>query len=90
MRERTTLTILFGIMILLLSNAAWLPLSLAAEPTREEVLTAMKKATRFMREDVAVRGGYVWVVSEDLSRRWGEVPARPSQIWLQGGTERVR
>ena len=89
MRERTTLTILFGIMILLLSNAAWLPLSLAAEPTREEVLTAMKKATRFMREDVAVRGGYVWVVSEDLSRRWGEVPARPSQIWLQGGTERV-
>jgi len=61
----------------------------AAEPTREDVLAAMKRATTFMSERVALRGGYVWLVSEDLSRRWGEIPARPSQIWLQGGTERV-
>ena len=61
----------------------------AAEPTREDVLAVMKRATTFMSEDVALRGGYVWLVSEDLRRRWGEIPARPSQIWLQGGTERV-
>ena len=61
----------------------------AAEPSRDEVLSAMKKAASFMAEKIAVRGGYVWLVSEDLSQRWGEVPARPSQIWLQGGTERV-
>lgn len=30
----------------------------AAEPARDEVLTAMKKASRFMRESVAVRGGH--------------------------------
>jgi hypothetical protein len=49
----------------------------------------MKKAAVFMTEQVALRGGYVWLVSEDLRQRWGEIPARPSQIWLQGGTERV-
>lgn len=71
--------------------AAWLgalPV-LAAEPARDHVLAAMKKASRFMHETVAVRGGHVWVASEDLERRWGEVPARPTQIWLQGGTESV-
>jgi PelA/Pel-15E family pectate lyase len=56
---------------------------------RAEVVAAMKKATTFMTDRVSLNGGYVWVVSEDLSRRWGEVPARPSQIWLQGGTERM-
>lgn len=61
----------------------------AASPSRAELLATMKKATAFMTDKVALRGGYVWVVSEDLSRRWGEVPARPSQIWLQGGTERM-
>jgi PelA/Pel-15E family pectate lyase len=61
----------------------------AADPSREDVLAAMKKATTFMNEKVALRGGHVWLVSEDLKQRWGEIPARPSQIWLQGGTERV-
>jgi PelA/Pel-15E family pectate lyase len=61
----------------------------AAEPAREDVLAAMKKATTFMNEKVALHGGHVWLVSEDLSRRWGEIPARRSQIWLQGGTERM-
>lgn len=61
----------------------------AAVPVRTNILEAMKKATAFMSEEIALNGGYVWVVSEDLERRWGETPARPSQIWLQGGTERV-
>jgi PelA/Pel-15E family pectate lyase len=64
-------------------------LSTAEETTREDILAAMETATRFMSEEVALHGGHVWVVSEDLAQRWGEVPARPSQIWLQGGTERV-
>src|SRR5262245_37563908 len=61
----------------------------SAAATRAQVLGAMKKAAQFMTGKVAVQGGYVWLVSEDLTRRWGEIPARPSQIWLQGGTERV-
>lgn len=79
----------FGALISLLAIALWSSLASAAEPTRDEVLAAMKKATAFMSEEVALHGGYVWVVSEDLSQRWGELRARPSQIWLQGGTERV-
>jgi len=59
----------------------------AATPAREQVLAAMKKASTFMTEKAALRGGYVWLLSDDLKRRWGEIPARPSQIWLQGGTE---
>jgi len=64
-------------------------LAICAQPTRAAVTVAMKKAAAFMTEKVALQGGYVWLVSEDLKRRWGEIPARPSQIWLQGGTERV-
>jgi PelA/Pel-15E family pectate lyase len=81
MKKTITLS-LFTIML-------WTSHVSAAEPSRDEVLAAMKKATAYMSENVAVRGGYAWAVNEDLSQRWGEVPARPSQIWLQGGTERV-
>ena len=49
----------------------------------------MKKATQFMVEKVGYRGGYVWAVSEDFSRRYGEVPARKTQIWVQSGTPDV-
>ena len=56
------------------------------EPAKKEVLVAMKRATQFMVEKVAYRGGYVWAVSEDLSQRWGEVPARNTQIWVQHAT----
>ena len=33
----------------------------------------MKQATNFMTTKVAYRGGYVWSVSEDFKRRYGEV-----------------
>ncbi len=89
MIERTRFFRRLGVSVLLLSLIPATASTLAAQPSRDEILAAMKKATAFMHEHVAVRGGYVWVVSEDLSRRWGEVPARPSQVWLQGGTERV-
>jgi PelA/Pel-15E family pectate lyase len=62
------------------------PFATAAEPGREETLDAMRRAARFMVEEVSCNGGYVWIYSADLSRRWGEAPARDSQIWVQGGT----
>jgi len=74
---------------LLVAAMSWSALASPAQPSRDEALAAMKKATVFMSEKVALGGGHVWLVSEDLRRRWGEIPARPSQIWLQGGTERV-
>ena len=47
------------------------------------MLATMKRATAFMREKVAYRGGYVWNYLPDRSRRWGEMEARGSMIWIQ-------
>lgn len=55
----------------------------AEAPARAEVLGAMKQATTFMVEKVSTKGGYVWQYLPDLSRRWGEMEAKPSMIWVQ-------
>jgi PelA/Pel-15E family pectate lyase len=59
------------------------------QPSRQDAVAAMKRATQFMLDRVAYRGGYVWSVSEDFKRRDGEVPARATQVWIQGGTPEV-
>ena len=43
----------------------------------------MKRATKFMAERVSYRGGYVWSYLPDMSRRWGEMEAYPTMIWVQ-------
>jgi len=53
------------------------------EPDRAAILAAMKKAAAFMTDEVAVGGGYVWNVLPDFSRRWGELEASPTIIWIQ-------
>lgn len=50
---------------------------------QREARAAMKRAARFMRERIAYRGGYVWSYLPDLSRRWGEMEAYPTMIWMQ-------
>ena len=50
---------------------------------RRETLNTMKRAARFMRERVAYRGGYVWSYAADFSRRWGEMEAYQTMIWIQ-------
>jgi hypothetical protein len=54
-----------------------------AAPSRETVLATMRRATAFMTDKVANRGGYVWSYLPDFSRRWGEMEAFPTQIWVQ-------
>ncbi len=55
----------------------------APAPTRAETLEAMKTATRFMVDKVAYNGGYVWSYTADLKRRWGELEAKPTMVWVQ-------
>jgi hypothetical protein len=43
----------------------------------------MKRATTFMVERVSYRGGYVWSYLPDMSRRWGEMEAYATMIWVQ-------
>ncbi|MBR0550894.1 pectate lyase [Stakelama marina] len=52
-------------------------------PSRQKILDTMKRATKFMVDDVSTRGGYVWSYLPDMSRRWGELEATPSMIWVQ-------
>src|SRR3569623_1504752 len=55
----------------------------AAAATRAQSEQTMKKATTFMVEKVSTKGGYVWAYLPDLSRRWGEMEAKPSMVWVQ-------
>lgn len=51
---------------------------------------AMFKATKFMTDSVSTQGGYVWYYLPDRSRRWGEMEAYKTMVWVQdGGTVNV-
>jgi hypothetical protein len=55
----------------------------AEAPSKAVALETMKKATTFMVEKAAYNGGYVWSYLPDFSRRWGEMEAFPTMIWVQ-------
>ncbi len=55
----------------------------APAPSRQQVLDTMKRATTFMQDSVSHGGGYVWAYLPDRSRRWGELEATPTMIWIQ-------
>jgi PelA/Pel-15E family pectate lyase len=55
----------------------------ATAPTRQQALDTMKRATTFMVETVSTHGGYVWAYLPDRSRRWGEMEAYDTMIWIQ-------
>jgi PelA/Pel-15E family pectate lyase len=60
-----------------------IPHAQSTSPDRAAILVAMKRATAFMVEKVAYKGGYVWSYLPDLTRRWGEMEATPTMIWIQ-------
>ncbi|GAB3279525.1 pectate lyase [Parahaliea aestuarii] len=47
------------------------------------MLSAMQRATRFMLDEVSHRGGFVWYYLPDFSRRWGELEATSTMLWVQ-------
>jgi hypothetical protein len=51
-------------------------------PSVEEVKSACQKATDYLTS-FSTEGGYLWLYSSDLSERWGENKATPTQIWVQ-------
>jgi PelA/Pel-15E family pectate lyase len=65
-----------------------LPFLCWAQPDKKEkiVYQTMKKATKFVVDNLSNHGGYVWFYSPDLSRRWGELEAQKSMIWMELGT----
>ncbi|NQE61876.1 hypothetical protein E1H18_2132 [Caulobacter sp. RHG1] len=68
----------------------WAGPALSKNVTATEIKATMARATRFMTDKVAVKGGYVWSYLSDFSRRWGEMEAYPTMIWTQApGTPEV-
>ncbi len=80
---------MIGRTMAVLAVAALLTSPLQAAPKKKEsplldqVLAAMKNATQYMVETVSTNGGYVWYYLPDLSRRWGEMEALDTMIWVQ-------
>ncbi len=54
--------------------------------SEDEVKACMRKATAYMMDKVSVGGGFVGSYLPDFSRRWGELEAFPSMIWIDGPT----
>ena len=72
-----------GALALVLVLSAALVLAQSNSSTdRQQALAAMKRATAAM-EKLSTNGGYVWTYLPDLSRRWGEMEARDTMIWIQ-------
>jgi hypothetical protein len=53
------------------------------ESLLQKASSAMLGATKYMVENVSTNGGYVWYYLPDFSRRWGEMEAYKTMIWLQ-------
>ena len=49
----------------------------------KQALEAMETATNYMVDTVSTNGGYVWLYKTDFSRRWGEMEAFDTMIWVQ-------
>lgn len=54
------------------------------DPQAVVVQEAMRSAANFMVNELSNRGGYLWYYSKDHSEVFGEIPARKSQVWVQG------
>ena len=73
----------FRKILFVLISSCFLQLNAQNSKLAAEVEQTMLKATQFMVEKAAVNGGYVWYYTTDFSRRWGEMEANKTMIWLQ-------
>lgn len=55
----------------------------AQAPSSAQIAETMKRATQFMVEKLAYRGGYLWSYLPDRSRVWGELEAYKTMVWVQ-------
>jgi len=68
---------------LLFPLLAWPVLNAHAQDLHTEARTALRKATAFFHGQVAVEGGYVYKVSDDLKKREGEGKVGTDEVWVQ-------
>jgi PelA/Pel-15E family pectate lyase len=64
--------------------------SASAQPSVEDSVAALHRAVDFFRQHASAGGGYVYRLSNDLTKREGEGKAGPTTAWVQPpGTPRV-
>ena len=56
---------------------------IAEEPLATQATSTLRKAVDFFHKQIAVEGGYVYQVSEDLQWREGEGVADAKTVWVQ-------
>lgn len=56
----------------------------ARKGEKEEITSAMKRATQFMIDSVGFHGAFLWEYSFEQKRYWGEIEARRTMGWTQG------
>src|SRR5687768_5700360 len=54
----------------------------ASADLRADALSALNRSVSFYHS-ISTHGGYLWRYSADLSERWGEGKATPTQVWVQ-------
>src|SRR4029453_5645491 len=79
----TRRSVLAAFVVSVLGISAPLPGRAQGTPDRAAILASMKRATAFMGDKVAYKGGYVGAFLPGMSRGWGEREARPTMIWIQ-------
>jgi PelA/Pel-15E family pectate lyase len=76
-------TVKFSCLAVLILFISFQPAYCQKSDLKYEAEKAMMAATKFMTETVSTNGGYVWYYLPDLSRRWGEMEAYKTMIWIQ-------
>lgn len=72
-----------NLLLILLLFPFILPAEAQEQDLDTDVRQTMFKATQYMVESVSTNGGYLWYYLPDFSRRWGEMEAYKTMIWLQ-------
>lgn len=74
----------FTVLFLFIGSLASLPSAARADgPSREEAVAAMHRAVRFFRAECSTHGGYVYRVSDDLTKREGENRVDETMAWVE-------
>ena len=89
MLNRLTVRLYLFLILLLICTPGTLPAAQTKEVSIEAVRTCIDKGIAFFHS-INTQGGYVYYVTVDLERRWGESEADPQTIEVQSpGTPAV-
>lgn len=82
--QKSYLFIILVFFFLMINSNTYLSKNINTSVGRDKIEETMLRATRYFADNIAYNGGYLWTYTSDLSRRWGELEALPTMVWVQG------